>query len=131
MCRFLHVLSTMIVAPYVVLALGFLLAGRMIASGSIWQALDLMLSAFLWLVPWGAIGFMLATVALAGLGVAAGYRRIASAILAAVAVATLLVLILMPTRWPGAGELLFLAPCLGAAAIAALGLRRANGPESA
>ncbi|MBM3521694.1 MAG: hypothetical protein FJX57_01950 [Alphaproteobacteria bacterium] len=124
----LHLLATLIVAPYTVLAIGFLLAGRMIASGSIWKALDLILTAFVWLVPWGAIGFMLATVALAGLGFATEYRRIASALLAAIAVATLLVLIAMPTQWPGAGELLFLAPCFGAAVIALAGVLRAPSP---
>lgn len=124
MPAFLHALATLVVAPYAVLAFAFLLAGRAIAGGSIWRALDLMLTVALWLIPWGAIGFVVATLGVAGLGFAAAYRRIASAILAAVAVATLLVLILMPTQWPGAGELLFLVPCIGAAAVAAIGLLR-------
>lgn len=128
MLAILHALATLAVAPYAVLALGFLLVGRVVASGSIWQALDVMLTAALWLVPWGAIGFVLATLALAGFGFAAEYRRIASAILAAIAVATLLVLILMPAHWPGIGELLFLAPCIGVAAVAAVGMLRTPNP---
>lgn len=123
----LHALATLVVAPYAVLAFGFLLAGRAITSGSIWQALDLLLTAFIWLVPWGAIGFVLATLAIAGLGFADSCRRIAAAILAVVAIATLMVLVLMPTQWPGAGELLFLAPCFGAVAVAAAGLFRTPG----
>lgn len=124
MLSVLHVLATLAVAPYAVLAIGFLLAGRIFTSGSLWAALDILITTFAWLIPWGAIGFVLATLTLAGLGCAAEYRRVASVLLAAVAAATLLVLILMPTHWPGAGELLFLAPCFGAVAIAAVGLWR-------
>ena len=107
----LHVLATLVLVPYFVLAGGFLILGHAISRGSLWSFLDALLAHAAWLIPWGILGLALALVAVAILGAIARARRLAAAILAMLAGASLAVILTIGRGEIDAGALLFLLPC--------------------
>lgn len=112
----LHVLATLVLVPYLVLAAGFLILGHMILSGSPWAMLDTLLAHALWIVPWGAIGFGVGIVALAIAGAVPRTRRPAAALLAVLAGGALAVLVLGDSSPLDVGAFVFLLPCIAALA---------------
>ena len=95
----LHVLATLVVVPYVILAIGFLLLGHAIASGSLLSFFDRLLNHFLWIVPWGLIGFACAMMLVAIIGVIPGFRRIGALCLFALAGASLAIILNVGSRF--------------------------------
>lgn len=112
MSAVLHILATLVVVPYVILAIGFVLLGHLIAAGSLLSLLGRLFDHFLWIVPWGAIGFVCVVILVAVLGAIPGYRRIGALCLFALAGASLAIVLIMPMTVPDAGEMLFLSPCI-------------------
>ena len=49
----LHVLATLLLAPYVALAILLLAFGHATSRGSLWGFLDAVLNHALWIIPWG------------------------------------------------------------------------------
>jgi hypothetical protein len=114
----LHLLATLVVLPYLLLALAFLIAGQAIATGSIFGIVEMLAIYATWIIPWGAIAFVATIVAVVVLGVRASTRHWGAACVAALGIASLLVLVFLGGT-VGAGEWLFLAPCIAASALAA------------
>ena len=77
----LHVLATITLAPYFLLAAGFVLLGQAISSGSLWSFLDTLLMQATWLIPWGMIGLAASFLILAALGLHSRSRWIAGVLL--------------------------------------------------
>jgi hypothetical protein len=115
----LHVLATLVVVPYVILAIGFVLLGHSIASGSLLSLFDRLLNHFLWIVPWGLIGFACAMLLVAVLGVVPGFRRIGALCLFALAGASLAIILFTNPSPPDASQMLFLLPCICVLVLAA------------
>lgn len=109
-----HLLATLVLVPYVVLALGFVLLGQAIASGSLAGFLLTLLSQAVWLVPWGALAIVGSLAMVAALGFSARLRWVAGACVAAIAAASLLAIGVLGSSPLGAGELTFPLPCLAA-----------------
>ena len=107
----LHVLSTLATVPYALLAAAFAIGGHAIGAGSLWAALDTLLAHFLWIVPWGAIGFAVVIVTVAALGAYPPTRRLGGVLLALFAAAALAVIVALGSGPLDLGQLLFLAPC--------------------
>ena len=112
-----HVLATLVLAPYVALAVGFLLLGHAIARGTAGGTggfLLALLDIFIWMVPWGVLALVTALLLVGAMFFSPGTRVAASAALAGIAVATLGVLIAVPADWPDAGQVAFMVPCAAA-----------------
>jgi len=133
---FLHVLATIVLVPYMVLAIAFLLLGHIVSSGSILAALDALLTQAVWLVPWGIIGFVVGIVLLAIFGAMPSTRLPAAICLTILGVGAMLVLLVMTSSPVDADALLFLLPCALALAGSAWIVRaerqaRARSPDQA
>jgi hypothetical protein len=115
----LHLVATVIVVPYLLLAIAFLIAGQAIASGSLGGILEVVVLYAGWIIPWGALGFIVAIIAVLVLGIRAPTRHWGSACVAALGVMSILTLVFLGSGSIGAGEWLFLAPCIAASAFAA------------
>lgn len=115
----LHVLATIVLAPYAGLAAAFLLMGHAIAQGGLWPVLDMALQHAGWIIPWGMLAFALALVALAVLGAVSRTRAAGAAILAALAAVSLAVIVVLGSGPPVIDEGLFLLPAVGVMVYAA------------
>lgn len=107
----LHVVATLAVIPYLLLAAAFLVGGHAIAAGSLWDALDTLLAHALWIVPWGAIGFVVVMITVAVVGAYPPTRRLGGLMLAGLAAGALVVLVTLGSGPLDAGQLAFLVPC--------------------
>jgi hypothetical protein len=112
---FLHVLATLVVAPYVALAILLLAFGHATSQGSLWGFIDTLARHVHWMIPWGIIGFAIGVLVLAGLGVARSHRVLASALLCALAVASPLILVAVSGSRLDFDAVFFLAPCIAVA----------------
>ena len=112
---FLHVLATLLLAPYVALAILLLAFGYATSQGSLWGFIDALARQALWILPWGIIGFGIAVLALAGLGIARGTRTLAAALLCALAVASPIILVAVSGSRLDADAIVFLMPCVAVA----------------
>ena len=106
-----HVLATIAVVPYLLLASGFLLLGQAINSGSIFAFFATLIAQFVWIVPWGIIGFAFSVLLLATLGLFPQVRWLAGLLLCLLAAIALFV-ILFVDRSLELGKFLFLLPCI-------------------
>jgi hypothetical protein len=70
----LHLLCTIMLLPYLLLAAWFLILGDAIAGGSLASFFTTLLAHALWLIPWGLLGLTVGIVAVAALGVIDGAR---------------------------------------------------------
>ena len=107
----LHVLATLVTVPYLLLAAAFGIGGHAIGAGSLWGALDTLLAHFLWIVPWGAIGFAVLLIAVAVLGAYLPTRRLGGLLLALLAGVALVVIVVLGSGPLEGRQLLFLVPC--------------------
>jgi len=106
-----YLLAALTLLPYVLLATGFVLLGQAIAGASLFAFFDALLTAALWLVPWGLLAFALGFVALLALGISARWRWLGAAFLCLAACASLAVILSLATSQFDPAHLLFLLPC--------------------
>jgi hypothetical protein len=111
----LHVLATLLLAPYLALAILLLAFGHATSRGSLWGFLDAVLNHALWIIPWGVIGFAVAVVLVAGLGIGRRTRLLAAALLCALAVVSPVILVAVSGSRLDADAIVFLAPCIAVA----------------
>jgi hypothetical protein len=126
----LHVAATLVLVPYVALALGFALLGHAIAAGSLPAMFLRVIDQAAWLVPWGLLAIVAGLFGVAVLGLIVRMRRVAGLCVALIGAGCLLLILLFPTTAPGVGELAFLAPCMAATGFGAW-LARAKGEPKA
>lgn len=107
----LHLLCTLVLLPYLLLAAWFLVLGDAIAGGSLAAFFTTLLSHALWLMPWGLLGFAGGVLGVIALGLIDGVRWIGGLCLFVLAAGCLLVVIAGSSSAIGLGELLFLSPC--------------------
>ena len=120
-----HILATLVVAPYVALAVGFLLLGHAISRGTAGGTggfLLALLDIFIWMVPWGVLVLVTSLLLVGAMYFSRGTRVAASAALVGISFATLAVLVAVPTGWPDAGQIVFMLPCAAAGVVGALNL---------
>lgn len=108
----LHLLCTIVLLPYLMLAAWFLILGDAIAGGSLASFFTTLLAHALWLVPWGLLGFAAAIFGVMALGLIESVRWLGGICLFVLAAGCLLVVVGANTSGIDLGELLFLLPCL-------------------
>jgi len=108
----LHLLCTIVLLPYLLLAAWFLILGDAIASGSLLSFFGTLLAHALWLMPWGILGFGGGFLILCVIGVSDRLRWLGAVCLFVLAGACLLVIGLVDAV-TSFGQALFLLPCLG------------------
>jgi hypothetical protein len=111
----IHLLATVILIPYFLLAGGFLLFGYAIAGGSLLKLFESMLSAAFWVLPLGLFVCVAVFAALTLLGTNDRTRWLASACVCVLAASSLFVIVAMPSGPLDSGQVLFLLPCALAA----------------
>lgn len=107
----LHLLCTIVLLPYVMLAAWFLILGDAIAGGSLASFFSTLLSHAVWLIPWGLLGFAGGVLAVMALGLIDSVRWLGGLCLVVLAAGCLLVVVGTNPSAIGPGELLFLLPC--------------------
>ena len=110
----IHLLATLIVIPYALLAGGFLLLGHAIGEGSILVFFDRLLNQAAWLVPWGIAGIGMGFLALAALGLVSRTRAVGGLLLALVASLSIVLIVSLSATPVTADEAVFLLPCVAA-----------------
>ena len=108
----LHILATIVVLPYVVLAFGFVILGHSIYSGSMLSFFDTLLAHAVWIIPWGLIAFACVMVLVAVLGMIPRFRWLGAVCLCVLAGASLGVIVIGSTPRVDSSQLLFLLPCM-------------------
>lgn len=120
-----HLLATLVLAPYVALAVGFLLLGHAISRGTAGGTggfLLALLDIFIWMVPWGVLVLVAVLLLVGAMYFSPGTRLAASAGLVGISLATLVVLVAVPSGWPDLGQVVFMLPCAAAGAVGAWNL---------
>lgn len=115
----LHLLGTVIVIPYAMLAGWFAMVGEVARARGLWAILDAFLAQVNWLAGWGIYAIPLAFACLAAMGFIPRFRRLGAILLAVLSCASLLTVGLLHSGGLGPGELLFLAPCAASLALSA------------
>lgn len=116
MLALLHVLATLVAAPYAALAVFFVAIGRVASTKGLWEILDTALLSLNAILSWGIYALAAIIAAVAAMGCFDRTRTAASAALAALAGVSLLILLFHRTTPVQAGELVFMLPCLAALA---------------
>jgi hypothetical protein len=111
----LHVLATLLIAPYVALAIVLLAFGHATSQGSLWGFIDTLFLHVMWILPWGMLGFGAGILVLAGLGIKHSTRTLAAALLCALAIASPVILVVVSGSRLDEGAIIFLMPCIAAA----------------
>ena len=110
----LHIVATIIVIPYAVLAVGFLGLRYAIGDGSVFGFFERLLEEASWLVPWGVAGLVVGFLVLAALGLVRRLRGLGGLLLAVIALVSIVVIV----GWRGSAvttdEVVFLLPCVAA-----------------
>ncbi len=119
----LHLLATLVVAPYAVLALGFVLVGRVASTQGLWNIVDLVFGQMLGLLSWGVYLFAAVLLAVAAAGFIAPLRLVGAGALVLLAALSLAILLFWRTAPVAGGELLFMLPCAVALGFGAWQLR--------
>ena len=117
----LHLTAVVLALPGILLAAGFLALGQAIAAKTLPGFFGVLLELFVWLVPWGLVGSVLALLALVLAGFSARLRPFAAACVALLAIASSVVLLVLATSHGNfaPGQLAFFVPALAAMAISA------------
>jgi hypothetical protein len=114
----LHLFAMLIVVPYLLLAIAFLIVGHAMGSVPRGGLLDAVVLQAGWIMPWGALGFIAAMVAVLVLGVREPTRHWGSACVAALGVMSILALAFPDSGVISVVEWLVLSPCIAASALA-------------
>jgi hypothetical protein len=97
--------------PYLLLAIAFLLLGQAIGSGGMFAFFGTLLTQFIWIFPWGILGFVAILGSVGALGLSSRFRALGSLCLCLLAAGSLGVIVFITTSKMGMGQLLFLLPC--------------------
>lgn len=110
-------LGAVVVLPYVLLAVMFLLIGEAARTRGLFELIDVVANHALWIFRWGIYGLPLLWLVLIGAGFFPRLQRGCSLFLLVTSLSSLLVICFLHSARIGLGEFTFLLPC-----IAVLGL---------
>lgn len=108
----IYLLLALTLLPYLALAAGFAMLGRVIAAGTLAATLSLLLEIVVALIPWGLLALAAALVALLAIAASERWRWLGSCCLCVGATASIVVILLMTGSGADPGALLFLLPCM-------------------
>lgn len=123
-----HTVGAVVVVPYVALALLFLFIGQVARSKGLLALIDVVWNNIDWYLGWGICAAPLLWVCLVATGFVPRLQRAGSLCLCLLAVTSFVVVVTLSSTPVGAGELIFLLPCVAVAATSAwLFFRRGAG----
>jgi hypothetical protein len=108
----LHTLGTLVVLPYMLLAVAFLLIGDVARSRGMLALIDAVANHALWIFRWGIYGLFVFLVAFVVAGFLPSLQRICAAGLFWMAFGSLVVICTLHSTRMGLGEVTFLLPCI-------------------
>ncbi|QJR37533.1 hypothetical protein [Gemmatimonas groenlandica] len=108
---FAHLVATVVALPYALIAAAFLIVGQAARAKGMLAVLNVLFTHADRLVRWGIYVLPVLCLALSLAGFAPGLRRASAVCLLVLSATSLVILVVMPTSKPTAGQWLFLAPC--------------------
>jgi hypothetical protein len=108
----LYLLATLVLMPYMLLATGFMLLGHVLSGGTLLSLFDALLTAAVWLIPWGLLAFAIAFLALLALGLSDRLRWLGGLCLSLIACACTATILALGAAAIEPGQLLFMLPCV-------------------
>ncbi|MCT0224866.1 hypothetical protein [Synechococcus sp. CS-1328] len=115
----LHVIGSVVVVPYVALALFFLAVGEAARTKGLFALFDIAWRNLDWFVGWGLYAVPVLWICLVATGFVPELQRASSLCLCLLAVTSFLVVVILPATKAGVGELIFLLPCVAVAVTSA------------
>jgi len=112
-------LAALAVLPYVLLAAMFLLVREAAGTRGMPELIDVVLAHATWILQWGIYAFVALYCALVLLAFLPGLRRTGALCIFLLAAGSVLVICALHSTAIGAGEILFLLPCVAAAFLGA------------
>ena len=112
----IYLLAMLLLLPYLVLTTGFLVLSHAIAGGTLLAFFEALLRTAMWMIPWGLLAFGLAYAALIAIATNDRWRWAGACCLFVVAVSCVAVILALGSGPLEPGQLIFLLPCLLAAA---------------
>lgn len=115
MHAFLHIIGTVVVVPYVALALLFVFIGQLARSKGLWALVDAFWNNLDWYVSGGFHVAVAIWVCLVVTGCIPTLQRGSSLGLSILAAASFIVIVCLSSSRLGIGEIVFLFPCVAVA----------------
>lgn len=125
----LHIVGTLVVLPYLLLAAAFLLIGDIAQTRGLFAAIDTVANHANWILRWGIYGLPVLTVALLVAGVLPSFQRGSAAVLFLVALGSLGIICTLHSGRLELGQIVFLLPCVAVLAMSAWLFNRAEVPR--
>lgn len=115
----LHVLGTLVVLPYLLLAVAFLLIDDVARTRGLFEILNVVANHANWILRWGIYGLPVVMLALLVAGLIPSWQRGSAAVLFLIALASLGVIGLLHSGRLELGHYVFLLPCATVVAVSA------------
>lgn len=128
MHAFLHIIGTLVVLPYLLLAAVFLLIGDVARTRGLFEIMNVVANHANWILRWGIYGLPVVMVALLVAGLIPSWQRGSAAVLFLVALGSLGVIGLLHSGRLELGHIVFLLPCATVVAVSAWLFIRAGTP---
>lgn len=125
----LHVLGTLVVLPYLLLAAAFLLISDVARTRGLLEIITVVANHANWILRWGIYGLPIVMLALLVAGLIPSWQRGSAAVLFLVALGSLGVICLLHSGRLEFGHIVFLLPCVAVIAVSAWLFSRANVPR--
>ena len=128
MNAFLHTLGTVVVLPYMLLAVAFLVIGDVARTRGLFAVIDVVLFHADWIVRWGMFGSPVFLTAILVAGFLPSLQRIGSVCLSLIALGSLGVICALNSTRIGLEEVIFLLPCIAVMGVSAWQVVRKGAP---
>ncbi len=115
----LHVLGTLVVLPYLLLAAAFLLMSDVARTRGLFEIMAVVANHANWILRWGIYGLPVVMLALLVAGLIPSWQRGSTAVLFLVALGSLAVIGLLHSGKLELGHYVFLLPCVAVVAVSA------------
>lgn len=125
----LHVIGTLVVLPYLLLAVAFLLMGDVARTRGLFEILTVVANHANWILRWGIYGLPVLIVLLIVAGLIPSWQRGSAAVLFLVALGSLGVICRLHSGRMELGHIVFLLPCVAVIGASAWLFSRANAPR--
>lgn len=115
----LHIIGTLVVLPYLLLAVAFLLIGDVVRTRGLFEIVNVVANHANWILRWGIYGLPVMMLALLVAGLIPSWQRGSAAVLFLIALASLGVIGLLHSGRLEFGHIVFLLPCAAVVAVSA------------
>lgn len=125
----LHIIGTLVVLPYLLLAVAFLLIGDIARTRGLLAIIDTIANHANWILRWGLYGLPVIALAFMAFGLIPSLQRSCAAVLFLVALGSLGIICWLHSGRLELGQIVFLLPCVAVIAMSAWLFNRAATPQ--